>query len=190
VYPCHRLDKPTAGILLFALDKEALRAAGGLFSIHSVRKTYQALVRGWLEGGGVVDHPLSYPADARPARSGGTPQPAVTRYRCLCRYELPVPVPPHPTARYSLVELSPETGRMHQLRRHMKHLSHPIIGDTRYGDGQHNRLFRGQFTCHRLMLVATGLVFENPWTGATVDIRTDPDGDFRDILGELPLVAC
>lgn len=190
VFPCHRLDKPTAGVLLFALDREALRAANRLFSAHAAEKTYHALVRGWVQESGIVDHPLKHPPDAGPPRGTLKTREARTRYRCLGWYEVQVPIRPHPTARSSLVELQPETGRMHQIRRHLKHLSHPIIGDTRYGDGRHNRLFRGHFTCQRLMLVATGLVMEHPFEGNRLEIRTPPDPEFREILSKLPLAAC
>ena len=189
VFPCHRLDKPTSGILLFALDREALKAANAAFAGEGVIKQYRALVRGWVEGSGLIDHPLAYPADAGPARGRGEPQPAITRYTSLCSYEIDAPDGRHPTARYSLLELIPETGRMHQLRRHMKHLSHPVIGDTRYGDGRHNRLFRERFGCHRLMLNACRLVFPHPFTGERVRIDALPDPEFETILEQLAVVA-
>lgn len=189
VWPCHRLDKPTSGVLLFALDKEALQAANQLFAGDGVSKTYHALVRGWLTGEGIIDHPLAYPEDAGPVRGGGQPQEARSRYRLLERYELPIPMDPHPSARYSLVELVPLTGRMHQLRRHMKHLSHPIIGDTRYGDGRHNRLFREHLDCHRLMLFAGRMAFTHPFSGSQPEITCPPDPGFEAVLGKLPVTA-
>ena len=189
VFPCHRLDKPTSGVLLFALDKEALQAANRLFAADGVKKIYRALVRGWLTGEGIIDHPLPYPEDAGAARGGGKPQDARTCYRVLGQYELPVPVEPHPTARYALGELVPETGRMHQLRRHLKHLSHPVIGDTRYGDGRHNRFFREHLDCHRLMLFARQITLTHPFSGRQTEITCPGDPGFETVLAKLPLTA-
>jgi tRNA pseudouridine65 synthase len=189
VFPVHRLDKPTSGILLFALDKEALKEASQLFSADRVHKTYLALVRGWLEGSGVIDHPLAYPEGFGPRRGGDRPQEAVTEYRLGTRYELAIGMGRHPTTRYSLVELSPKTGRIHQIRRHLKHLSHPVIGDTRYGDGRHNRLFRDELGCHRLLLMASELAFPHPCSGKDVRITAPMDPDFAEVLLKLPVVA-
>lgn len=116
-------------------------------------------------------------------RGEGDPQPTVTAYQCLETFAAPEPVGPHPTARYSLMELIPRTGRIDQLRRHMKHLSHPIIGDTRYGDGRHNRFFREKFACHRLLLTACVLDFPHPYTGRDVRLKTEPD--CTDLLDEI-----
>lgn len=171
VYPCHRLDKPTSGVLLFALDTETLKAVNAAFAAHEVRKTYHAIVRGWMDDSGTIDHPLKAIVEGGHARGGG---PAVTQYRTRQHFQCPFPVGPHPTARYSLVELHPLTGRMHQLRRHLKHLHHPIIGDTRYGDGTHNRLFREHYSCHRLLLHATRLELKHPVTGERLEIATHP----------------
>lgn len=186
VYPVHRLDRPTSGVLLFALDKDSLRAASGLFAAKEASKIYFALVRGWLEGTGVIDHPLAHPDDFDAVRGGGQPQDAVTHYRSLSLHEVGIPVEPHPTSRYTLVELRPQTGRTHQLRRHLKHLSHPIIGDTRYGDGRHNRLFREHFNCPRLLLHAARLEFMHPRNGTRIEIAAPLDDDFARVLRDLP----
>ncbi|MGA1205866.1 MAG: pseudouridine synthase [Opitutales bacterium] len=172
VYPCHRLDKPTSGVLLFALSKEALKEANQLFVAHLVRKTYQAILRGWTSESGRIDHPLRHAPEGGQQRGQGEPQQAITDYRRLQRYEVNLPAGGFPTARYSLAELRPRTGRMHQLRRHMKHINHHIIGDTRYGDGVHNRLFREHFHSHRLLLNASRLEFQHPFTGAMVDVQS------------------
>lgn len=187
VHPCHRLDKPTSGVLLFALDRDSLRLASRMFEEKRAVKIYRALVRGWIDGEGRIDHPLAYIPDGRENRGRGQPQPAATRYRALAHYEIPVPVGRYPTGRYSEVELRPETGRMHQLRRHMKHMDHHIIGDTRYGDGVHNRLFRESYGCHRLMLVAVKLAFNHPITGNPVEINRGADPGYDKIIGKLPL---
>ena len=168
VFPCHRLDKPTSGVLLFALDKEALVAGNELFMMHRISKTYHAIVRGWIAEEGIIDHELKDIADSGERKGGG---PAITRFLRLRKYEVEIPLGRYPTARYSLVELSPETGRMHQLRRHMKHLDHHIIGDTNYGDGLHNRFFRERFNSSRLLLNASRLEFVHPFTGARTIIE-------------------
>lgn len=171
VYPCHRLDKPTSGVLLFALDKESLAKANELFMAHAVKKTYHAVVRGWMESSGIIDHALKDLDEGGEVRGGG---PARTQFTRIERFEIRQPVGRYPTARYSLVELTPETGRMHQLRRHMKHANHHIIGDTRYGDGLHNRFFRERYDSHRLLLHASALSFKHPFTGEPCDISTLP----------------
>ena len=185
VYPCHRLDKPTSGVLLFALDKEALVRINRMFVLHDVRKQYLAVVRGWIDESGTINHPLVYVDDAGESRGAGEPQQAITQYQRIRKFEIPVAHGDFATTRYSLVGLIPLTGRRHQLRRHMKHVFHPVIGDTRFGDGWHNRLFRERFDCHRLLLHAHILEFLHPVTGDNISIRSDPGTDF-DI--HLPIV--
>lgn len=189
VYPCHRLDKPTSGVLLFALSREALQSANEVFAEHKVQKRYTALVRGWIDGEGEINHPLKGIEDGGELRGGGEPQEAVTRYKCLHQYELMESSGAYPTSRYSLVELCPLTGRTHQLRRHMKHMSHHMIGDTRYGDGRQNRFFRERFACHRLMLVAVGMELENPMGKGSINFKTELEIDFKGVLNRLPLRA-
>lgn len=151
VYPVHRLDRPTSGVLLFALDPVIARALTEAFTQRQVHKEYLALVRGWAPEQGVIDYPLKEQLDkiadamSNPDRPA---QDAVTTFRRLHKVELPHAVSKkHPTSRYSLVRLFPKTGRKHQLRRHMDHLFHPIVGDTTHGDGRHNRFFREHFGC-------------------------------------------
>ncbi|WP_207061143.1 pseudouridine synthase [Motiliproteus sp. SC1-56] len=174
VYPVHRLDKPTSGVLLFGLYPEAAGRMQQVFRERRVSKSYLAVVRGYLEAAGEIDYSLSdkrereekrRPEDVRP------PQPAVTRYQGLARAEIPVPLGRYASCRYSLVALYPQTGRKHQLRRHMNHIAHPIVGDTRYGEGGHNRLFRQRFDLNRLLLFATGLSFWHPFIEQRVEIR-------------------
>lgn len=166
VYPVHRLDRPTSGVLLFALDPVIARALTEAFTQRQVHKEYLALVRGWAPEQGVIDYPLKEQLDkiadamSNPDRPA---QDAVTTFRRLHKVELPHAVSKkHPTSRYSLVRLFPKTGRKHQLRRHMDHLFHPIVGDTTHGDGRHNRFFREHFGCERLLLVARTLSFTHP----------------------------
>ena len=176
VWPIHRLDRATSGVLLFALDPSSAANLGEQMMARSIRKHYLAVVRGYTDQQGQVDHPLQADGD-------GPEQPAVTRYRRLGTLELPIAVGRYSSARYSLVEASPETGRMHQIRRHFKHIFHPVIGDTTYGEGRHNRLFREQFDCHRLLLHASRLAFVHPEDGRPMQIECPPGGVFREVVG-------
>jgi len=189
VYPLHRLDRPTSGLVLFALSPEVAREASELFSTRQMSKRYLALVRGFVHGEGVIDYPLKEEldkiADARADQTKAA-QPAVSRYRCLEQIELPYAVGRYPTSRYSLLELYPETGRKHQLRRHMAHLRHPIVGDTTHGDGRHNRFFREQFGVHRLLLTAVSLVFTHPVTAQPLTINTTLDDHWHELLAHFP----
>ena len=176
VYPVHRLDRPTSGLLVFGKDAETARLLSEQFAERQVHKRYHAIVRGFL-GDGVLDYPLKEELDKiadKQAQQDKEPQTAVTEYRCVQQFELPVAVTEHhPTSRYSLLELRPQTGRKHQLRRHMAHLRHPIIGDTRHGDSRQNRYFREHHGLTRLLLAATGLQFIHPHSGAAMDLQLD-----------------
>ncbi len=164
VWPAHRLDKGTSGVLLFALDAETARRLGQAFEApDQVQKTYLAVVRGWPETQGLIDHPLKrMEDDARPGRD--EMQDAQTRYRTLAHYELPLPYGNFPTTRCALVELQPLTGRRHQLRRHMKHIAHPIIGDATHGKGPLNRAVAELLGVQRLWLHALLLELKHPVT--------------------------
>jgi tRNA pseudouridine65 synthase len=188
VYPVHRLDKPTSGVLVFALDPETARRLSEQFTAGAVRKTYLALVRGHTAEAETIDHPLVEEPDAiagRLARPDKPPQPAVTRYRRLATAELPFPVGRYASCRYSLLEVSPSTGRKHQIRRHMKHIFHPVVGDTTHGDGRHNRFFREHFGCTRLLLSAVGLALTHPCSGAELSVSAPLDENFRYVLVEM-----
>ncbi|MEW7864776.1 tRNA pseudouridine(65) synthase TruC [Aeromonas diversa] len=166
VYPVHRLDRPTSGVLLFALDPQTARTLTEAFANRQVHKEYLALVRGWVPEQGLIDYPLKEQLDkiADAFSSPDKPaQDAVTSYRRLQRVELPHAVSKkHPTSRYSLVRLHPHTGRKHQLRRHLDHIFHPIIGDTTHGDGRHNRFFKQELGSDRLLLISRNLSFTHP----------------------------
>lgn len=179
VYPVHRLDRPTSGVMVFGVTPEAARGLSEQFRAHRVHKTYLAVVRGWPDASGIVDHALA-------PSPGAPPQPAVTAFRCLARAEVPVPCGPYASSRYALVELSPRTGRQHQLRRHLKHMAHPIIGDTEYGDGRHNRLFREHFGLRRLLLQAVRLELCQPLTGMVLRLECAPEAEF---VGLFPRVG-
>ncbi len=181
LYPLHRLDKPTSGVLLFAFDKRSARLLSERFAAREVQKRYIAVVRGYTEADGVVDYPLKEISDGA-ADTGGRivrgAKEAVTLYRRLATVELPIAVSRYPKARYSLVELLPLSGRTHQLRRHMKHIFHPIVGDTKYGRSEHNRLFRYHFGIHRLLLHAASLSFVHPVHGYRLTIEAPLPAEF------------
>ncbi len=182
VHPIHRLDKATSGLLVFTLNVETLKALQEQFTEKSVEKIYWAVGRGYLDGNGTIDYPLKREVDAYSNSAAEGSQSAVTHYRCLSQTELPIPVGRYSTARYSWVELKPETGRQHQLRRHMAHLRHPIVGDTRHGVGVHNRFFREQYGIHRLLLHAREFSFIHPGTGDRITLTADLDEAFHKAL--------
>jgi tRNA pseudouridine65 synthase len=166
VYPIHRLDKPTSGVLLFALDSDTARVMSEQFKAHMMKKKYIAVVRGWVDEEGFIEYALSVKHDKIADKNAKQKeaQEAKTAYKRLGRVELPHAIGRYEKTRYSLVELEPKTGRKHQLRRHMKHISHHILGDTKYGRGEHNKLIREHYNCHRLMLHAVSLEIFHPYT--------------------------
>ncbi|MDT8438425.1 MAG: pseudouridine synthase [Wenzhouxiangellaceae bacterium] len=177
VWTVHRLDRATSGVLLVALDSATAAAIGHQFEAGTIAKRYLAIARGWLDEAGEINKPLKV--------DGGKVRSAVTRWRCLARAELDVAVEPHPTARYSLAELQPLTGRTHQLRRHLNHIAHPIVGDVNHGDRHHNRLFRARFGCHRLLLHAASITLAHPETGKRLDISAPLPHDFDSVIEAL-----
>lgn len=167
VFPVHRLDRPTSGVLVFALSSEVAHLLNQQQEQQLWQKAYLAVVRGYVQDADVLDYPLKEQLDDiadKFSRTDKAPQQALTRYRPLQQIELPIPVSRYPAARYTLMALQPVTGRKHQLRRHMAHLRHPIVGDTSHGDGKHNALFREHFNCNRLLLVAKQLTIPHPVT--------------------------
>lgn len=178
VYPAHRLDRATSGVLLFALDPETASATATQFQAGNVKKDYLAVVRGYTEPTGLIEHAIN-------TEDSATRRRAVTRYRRLATVELDAPVGRYPTARYSLVAIRPETGRRHQIRRHLEHVSHPVIGDTTHGDGRHNRFFRQRFGIHRLLLHAWRLELEHPQSGEPLWIEAPLPAEFQSLLDDL-----
>ncbi len=178
VYAIHRLDRPTSGVLVFGRSREAAAAISRQFEERRVSKRYLAVVRGWPDEQGAIDNPLSESA-------GRPPRPAVTHYRVLARVELPVPVGRYATSRYALAEVTPLTGRYHQIRRHFHHICHPVVGDTTHGEGRHNRFFRDRFGVRRLLLHAASLTLSHPMTMAELCLRAPPDEQWRRLLQEL-----
>lgn len=170
VWPVHRLDKGTSGVLLFALDADTASRLGQAFeSGPGPRKTYRAMVRGWPQDEGLVDHPLKrMPDDMRTERV--LVQAAQTRYRTLARGELPLAQGVFEGTRVAQLELQPLTGRRHQLRRHMKHIAHPILGDATHGKGPLNRAVADLLGLQRLWLHALQLELEHPVSGQLLRI--------------------
>lgn len=187
VYPVHRLDKPTSGVLLFALSPEDAAILTASFTAGEVRKRYLAVCRGAAPVEGVIGYPLLEDQDRHdPFRQEGKePQEAVTAYRRLATVELPVAVSRYPSSRYSLVEAEPLTGRRHQIRRHFKHIFHPLIGDVNYGEGRHNRFFREELDCPRLLLHAAELAFPHPADAQPVRFTAPLDCTFSRVIGSL-----
>jgi tRNA pseudouridine65 synthase len=169
VYPVHRLDRATSGVLLFALSSDAARLVQAQFDAHEVEKRYLALCRGHDAALVQVDHPLA-------KTKGGARRPAVTDFKLLGQFE-----------RYGLFEARPRTGRLHQIRRHLKHASHPVIGDARYGKGEHNRLFRERFAFHRLALHASDLGLRQPRTGEALRLHAPLPPDLAQLFDALGL---
>lgn len=185
VFPVHRLDRPTSGVLLFALSSDAARACGGLFEQQRVNKIYQAITRGYVQSAGVLDYPLKEQLDKLSDKMADDDKPAqsaVSEYTPIQQFELPFAVGRYPTARYTHLELRPKTGRKHQLRRHMAHLRHPIVGDTSHGDGKHNRFLRQQFGLSSLALSCTEMSFIHPITEEHIQICCEVGPAIGDLL--------
>ena len=176
VYPVHRLDRKTGGVLLFALDPEMNSAMQQLFMERKVDKTYLVIVRGHSPDSGTIDYPLT---DEK-----GNVHEAVTNFKTLESFDIPVPFGKHLTSRYSLVEVKPETGRMHQIRKHFAHIFHPIIGDRPHGCNKQNKLFLEKWGMNAMLLHASLLMFVHPETGEKVQISAPVQHDFERMLHE------
>lgn len=178
VYPVHRLDRPTSGVIVFALSSKIASGLCEEFREHRVVKRYQAVVRGWTEDAFCVDYAIADDKEKERVE-------ARTGFRTVSKTELPFAVGRYETARYSLVEAVPETGRLHQIRKHLKHIFHPIVGDVSHGDSAHNRFFRSQFDCHRLLLHAETLAFHHPVTSEWMTITAEADTKWRERMHAL-----
>lgn len=185
VYPVHRLDKPTSGILVFALSSEIARLLTAAFTDRSVNKEYLAVVRGYTSESQTIDYPLREIWDKMTDRESSKNKPAqhaVTCYERLVTAELPFAVKPHPSARYSLLRLMPQTGRNRQIRRHLKHIFHPIVGDHKHGDNAHNRLFSEKLGSTRLLLHASQISFAHPVSKEQLFLHAPLSDEFTAIL--------
>lgn len=180
LFPVHRLDRATSGLIVFARSSEACGALGKQFQEKTIQKTYQALVRGWIKDEDKIDYPIYKNPEIKKNRVD-----AITTYRCLERFEIPFSDGRFPTSRFSLAEIYPETGRTHQIRRHFRHIAHPLIGDTVYGKGFQNRLFREEFNSSCLMLAAVKLSFIHPYSSKKMDILAPPSNQFKNVISQL-----
>ncbi len=174
VNPVHRIDRKTAGVLLFAFTKEVEVAMQRQFMENEVGKKYLAVVRGYTPDAGEIDYPLK--------KENGTLQDAFTAYTTLQRAELSVPFGQHQTSRYSLVEVVPQTGRMHQIRKHMSHIFHPIIGDRTHGCNKQNKLFTEKWEMSTMLLHASRLVFKHPVTHQSIIIEAPLQDEFKRVM--------
>ena len=186
VYPVHRLDKPTSGVLLFALSSQAANRLMTRFADGEIDKEYLAVVRGYTEESGVIDYALVEERDRiADAMSDPNPAPqnAITHYSRLATVEFEHPVGRYSTARFSLVRVSPKTGRRHQIRRHLRHIFHPVLCDTTHGDGKQNRFFKNHLGADRLMLSATRVSFMHPYSKQRTTVDAFPDERFTRVTG-------
>ena len=185
LHPVHRLDRGASGVLVLARSPRAAARLQAQLEDGGAEKRYRVAVRGAPGDSGVIDHPI-------PRREGGPRVAAVTEYRRLAIVTVTVPLAPGAPAReqrYAWVEARPRSGRLHQIRRHLKHLGHPVLGDANYGRGEHNRLCAERFGLQRLALHAASLAFEHPGTGARVSFRAPLPPDLREPLERMGFSA-
>jgi tRNA pseudouridine65 synthase len=179
VYPVHRLDKATSGLVIFALSSDVARTLSQAFEYGEVMKTYEAFVRGHTPQSLHIDHALRDEVDSKGRKiKNGNAREAMTELRTLTSWTVPEPVDRYPEARYSHVQLQPITGRYRQLRRHAKHISHPILGDVHYGKGTHNRFIEERLGIRRLWLHARQVAFRHPLSDEALSISSALPGDF------------
>ncbi len=177
LYPVHRLDRKTSGVLVLAKQKEQVAIFQALFNTNEIQKTYLGIVRGFVSKPLLINSPVKNP-DTQVYKE------AETYCKPLQIVQLNIPVHPYETSRYSLVELKPSTGRMHQLRIHMNKTSHPIVGDYKYGDRFHNRMFENEFNCHNLFLHAVSLNFTHPLTKKQLSIKASIPEDWAKLFSK------
>ena len=175
VFLVHRLDRATSGCLLLAFDRDTASQLGRILLSGGMEKHYLAVCRGWPDVEFVVDHPL----DGGPGKP--RKKPAITRFTRLATCELHLPSAGFATSRYAMLRARPDTGRFRQIRRHLKHVSHHLLGDSSHGDGRHNRTFR-TLGIHRMLLHAQRLSFVHPLTGNMIDIQAPVDAEFAKAL--------
>ena len=171
-YPIHRLDRKTSGVLVLAKQKEHVSLFQELFNSDNIKKTYFGIVRGFFNGNMLVNSPVKNP-DTKAYKE------AETFCESFQNIELEIPVHPYNNSRYSLVKLKPTTGRMHQLRIHMNKISHPIVGDYKYGDRFHNRMFENEFNCNNLFLHAFEIEFVHPFNNDKILIKASFPADWN-----------
>lgn len=177
VWPAHRLDRKTSGLLLFALNKETNSLLQALFRENLIKKKYLAVVRGHTPDEMEIDYPLR--------KENGVLQEAFTAFKTLQKTEIDLAFGKHPTSRYSLVEAMPQTGRMHQLRKHFAHINHPIIGDRPHGCNKQNKLFKETWQMDTMLLHASELIFEHPHEKKLLHFKANFQPEFARTLNLL-----
>lgn len=177
VHPIHRLDRATTGVLLFAKNSAAASHLGKMIQEHKIQKTYLAIVRGYIDDMGALDRELF-------SEKKHAMQTAYTAWRRIAQCEQAWAISRYPTARYSLVEFQPSTGRHHQIRKHCAQWRHPIIGDRRHGDVKHNNYWRDELGYNRLWLHAWKLAFI--WQNEKLEIQAEPDEEWQQLLSKFP----
>jgi tRNA pseudouridine65 synthase len=170
VWPCHRLDRKTSGVLLFALSPDINSIVHQQFTDNLTSKVYRAIVRGYTDDEGEIDYPL--------ISDKGKEQEAITEYKTINRTEIPVPFGRFETSRYSLIEAYPKHGRFHQIRKHFAHISHPIIADREHGCNKQNRLFKEKWEMTTMLLHSHSLTFQHPVSNEKVTVSADYQPEF------------
>jgi 23S rRNA pseudouridine955/2504/2580 synthase len=178
----HRLDKETSGVLLLAKKRSALTAVQDQFRARDTGKSYQALVAGaWPKGLKVIDQPLHKTLDAAGERHVRVVSPAhedgrrsITLIRAMQAY-----------GDFTLLDISLKTGRTHQIRVHLAHAGHAIVGDPKYGDFAFNKQFARQHHFARMFLHARELAFDHPASGERVVLQSELPADCRALVAQL-----
>lgn len=173
--PVHRLDRATSGILICAFNKKTAASLGEAFKNNKINKEYNAVVRGYTETGGTIDRPLSKDGE-------GELQQALTSYQRLKTIEIPIANNKYPTSRYTFITVKPETGRFHQIRRHLAGIGHPVIGDTSHGDLRHNRIIAQYWGNKRLLLHCGFLSFNHPETEEKISFQAPVPFGMKEII--------
>ena len=177
VYPIHRLDSKTSGVLLFAKSSQDVANFQQLFYTKNIKKDYLAIVRGFFPEKQTLDYGLK--------TEDGKIQEAITSFSLINKYELPIPFGKHSSSRYSLISCAPLTGRTHQIRRHLAHLNHPIIGDRPHGCNKQNKLFKERWDMYSMLLHAKSVSFIHPITNQKMHIEAKVSGEFKRMLDML-----
>ena len=186
LWTLHRLDRPTSGVMLFALEASVARAMSGSYWHEQVAKKYLAIVRGFPPEEGCIDIPLKrYPRNARQSRRDAPLLASSSRYRSIRRWELPLASSRYSTSRFSLLEVSPESGRYHQIRRHLARIGYPIVGDTQHGDTRCNEIVNAAFGHTRLMLHCGCISFLHPVSELPCEARAPMPGDMESLTEAL-----
>lgn len=180
VYPVHRLDRKTSGVLLFAFSGEIASIFQQCLSNSQTQKKYLVIVRGYFPASIDVDYPL--------INDSGKKQEAQTSFKSVVQSEIPIPLGKFPSSRYSLIEAYPKTGRMHQIRKHLNHLRHPIIGDRPHGCSKQNRLFKEKWNMQTMLLHAQELSFKHPMSSENLTLKATLNSEFQRMQKELRLL--